>query len=156
MKITDYISYNENSGVFTATADRCKIKAGDVLGSKTLNGYLSLCFDRKVYLCHRLAFLFKTGSLPDRDVDHINGCRSDNRWANLRLVTRQQNMFNRFGNISKELPRNIYLHTSGKFRVKMKIDGKTRHFGYYSSLEEASKKANEIRKEYHKEYAKEI
>lgn len=156
MRIEDFIGYDEETGCFISLVDRGRARKGMVLGSKTANGYLSICFNGKVYLCHRLAFYFKQGVIPNSDVDHINGCRSDNRWCNLRIATRQQNMFNRSGNLNKELPRNVYFHKSGKFRVKMKIDGETRHFGYFDSLEAASEKANEVRKEYHKEYAKEI
>ena len=71
MEIKDYISYNEETGEFLALQDRGVVKKGMILGSKTLNGYLTLCFDKKTYLCHRLAFLIKEGSLPEGDVDHI-------------------------------------------------------------------------------------
>lgn len=154
MNITDYISYNEDTGEFIALRDRGVVKKGMLLGTKTFNGYLTLCFNRKHYLCHRLAFLLKEGYLPEEDVDHINGIRNDNRWCNLRKATRQQNMFNKTGNINKTLPRNVYLHTSGRFRVKMKVDGKTLHFGYYETVEEANAVANAVRKEHHKEFSK--
>ena len=49
----------------------------------------------KQYQAHRLAFLLVHGVLPDKDVDHINGQRNDNRWENLRVVDRATNMANR-------------------------------------------------------------
>jgi hypothetical protein len=43
---------------------------------------------------HQLAFLYMTGSIPI-EIDHANGDRADNRWANLREATRKQNNGNR-------------------------------------------------------------
>ena len=154
MDILDYISYDPVSGQFTAIKDRGKIKKGDKLGTKTTNGYLVLGFRNKTQLCHRLAFLFMTGVFPELDVDHINGDRSDNRWTNLRQATRKQNSFNRGENKSKPLPKNIYLHKSGRYRVKMKIEGVTMHFGYFTELDKALEKARSIQELYHKEFAK--
>ena len=154
MDIQEFISYNEHTGEFTALKSRGKIKEGVILGSRTVLGYLTLTFNNKSYLCHRLAFFFKTGYFPENDVDHINGNRSDNRWCNLRIATRQQNLFNKTGNKGRESLRNVYPHKSGKFRVKMKINGITTHFGYYSTVEEAISIANSVRKEHHQEFAK--
>jgi len=43
---------------------------------------------------HRLAWLLQTGSWPSNEIDHINGVRDDNRWSNLRDVSRAVNMQN--------------------------------------------------------------
>ncbi len=156
MNLKEHFSYDPDTGVITALSNRGRVRKGMELGSKTVAGYLTVSLNGKSYLCHRLAFFLINDAWPVNDVDHINGDRSDNRWCNLRQATRQQNLFNKLGNKAKTLPRNVYPHKSGRFRVKMKIDGLTRHFGYYSSVEEAADKANQIRKLFHGEYAKEI
>jgi len=61
-----------------------------------------------LHYAHRVIWRMQTGEVAD-DVDHINGDRGDNRWANLRNVTRQENMRNR------KLGRN---NTSGFHGVK--------------------------------------
>ena len=44
---------------------------------------------------HRAIWLFVHGAIPDgMDLDHINGDRTDNRIANLRLVTPKENKAN--------------------------------------------------------------
>ncbi len=54
----------------------------------------------KRYKMHRLAFLYMTGEWPEKDIDHINGDTSDNRWCNLRDVAHQENLGNR-SNLTK-------------------------------------------------------
>jgi hypothetical protein len=60
-----------------------------------LNGYITIGFKYKHYLAHRLAFLYMTGQWPKEQLDHINGIRDDNKWANLREATPGQNSTNR-------------------------------------------------------------
>lgn len=43
---------------------------------------------------HQVAFVMIHGRLPVGQIDHINGDKADNRAANLREVTQQQNMWN--------------------------------------------------------------
>lgn len=84
------------------------------------------------------------------DIDHINGNREDNRIENLREATRQQNLFNKRS--TRGLPKNVY--SSGeRYRVKMKVDGVTKHYGYFETLEQAAGKAAEVQKFHHGEFA---
>ena len=48
----------------------------------------------ELHYAHRIIWRMQTGETPD-DVDHINGDRADNRWENLRAVSRGSNMKNR-------------------------------------------------------------
>jgi hypothetical protein len=80
---------------------------------------------------HRLAFLYMTGSLPPADVDHVNGVRNDNRWSNLRLATRSQNMWN------VKRCTGAY-QQNGRWYASIKVDGKRRSLGGYSTKEDAS------------------
>jgi hypothetical protein len=80
-----------------------------------------------------------TGKFPKLDIDHIDGNGINNKWNNLREVTRSQNC------------RNIKLasnNTSGfigvrwneenkKWRALIGIDRKSKHLGYFDNLEEA-------------------
>jgi hypothetical protein len=46
-------------------------------------------------LAHRVIWALQTGEWPQQHIDHINGDKQDNRWENLRCVSRRSNMRNR-------------------------------------------------------------
>ena len=58
-------------------------------------GYLRIGIEGKHYSFHRIIFKAFNPEMDETlDIDHINRIRNDNRLENLRLVTRQQNLFN--------------------------------------------------------------
>lgn len=57
-------------------------------------GYLRINLCGRMYLAHRVVWLYVHGEWPNGEIDHINGDRSDNRISNLRLVTKTQNARN--------------------------------------------------------------
>lgn len=95
--LKDVLHYDPLTGVFTwkvSTAPRMHV--GDPAGYvKRQTGYSTIRVLGGRYAAHRLAFLYMSGVTPKADVDHINGNRSDNRWDNLREVTRVENTRNR-------------------------------------------------------------
>lgn len=76
-------------------------RAGAEAGSKSSNGYTQLKYGGKVYLAHRLAWLFYYGEWPVNEIDHINRGKRDNRISNLREATRAQNLKNTVGQVSR-------------------------------------------------------
>lgn len=72
-----------------------RAQRGDLVGCKNALGYLVVRIGPKLYLCHRIIWLWMTGDWPAADVDHINRDRRDNRWDNLRDVTRSVNLHNK-------------------------------------------------------------
>lgn len=106
--------------------------------------YARGCVDGCFYSAHRIAWTLYYGEWPANQIDHINGVRTDNRVENLRVVTNQENQRN------KAIPKS---NTSGvmgvswckrdkKWRAEIRIDGRSKHLGYFNTLEEAA----EVRK----------
>jgi len=50
-------------------------------------------------------------------VDHIDGCKTNNRWSNLRLVTHSENQINRHTHRNGMIPY-VSKSRSGKYRVR--------------------------------------
>ena len=57
------------------------MKAGEI-GS---DGYLHIEIDGQDCLAHNLAWLYMTGEWPPGEIEHIDGDKLNNAWANLRL-----------------------------------------------------------------------
>ena len=94
-ELKEALNYNPETGVFTWIISRGNgVKSGDVAGYIMLNGYASIRIGKISYLSHRLAFLYVYGRWP-KEIDHINHDKSDNRWVNLREVSKQENQRNR-------------------------------------------------------------
>jgi len=89
-----------------------------------------------------------TGNFPSEQADHINHDTSDNRWANLRAVTISENQHNRKLNINnKSGVSGVTWHKPNKkWVVKVRVDGKQQHFGYFDTVPEAVPVVNEVRK----------
>ena len=80
-----------------------------------------------------------TGHWPKHIIDHINQDPSDNRWDNLRAVNHSQNGLN--SKISKN-NRSGYTGVSWhkqkrKWQAHIRIKGKRRFLGYFTSIEKA-------------------
>ncbi len=111
----------------------------------------------KSVLLHRVIM----GEPDGLDVDHVSGNGLDNRRLNLRLATKTQNNHNqRIRKDNTSGYKGVYLDAkSGKWRARVKIDGKQHNLGYHNTPEEAHaarcKAANELHGKFvnHGEYA---
>ena len=84
---------------------------------------------------HRLAFFLMTGRWPTI-IDHINRCRYDNRWSNLREVTASENARNTAACKSPEFPVGVRKDRN-KWRADISVAGRNYHLGNFATLHEA-------------------
>ena len=81
-----------------------------------------------------------TGAMPAGDVDHINGNRADNRWCNLRDVSRTLNNQNqRRAQKDNETGLLGVSPHRGRFKAQIRVNGKVRNLGLFDSPEVAHK-----------------
>jgi hypothetical protein len=139
-----FCHYDPNTGVFRRIARltwKGNIVQCDTAPSKPSSyGYYQINIFGRPYAVHRLIFLYMTGSFPKHDVDHINGDRTDNRWLNLRQVTRRENMMN-VGVRSNSTTRVTGVSRrkdTGKYVAYIDVAGKRTRLGEFPTLHEAA------------------
>jgi hypothetical protein len=127
-----------------------KVKSGRIAGTLKKNGYIQINYNQKLYLAHRLIFLYHNGYIP-KSIDHINGIRNDNRIENLRECNQQQNLFNKrpYG-YSKY--KGVYKCKNG-FKSQIMYNSKLMYLGYYKTEKEAAIAYNKAALELHKDFA---
>jgi hypothetical protein len=153
-KLKEIFNYDE-SGHLVWKIRRKRANIGATAGTIHPNGYLRTGINGKVYLNHRLIYVFHHGVLPDM-VDHIDGNKLNNKIENLRNannVTNQQNQKLKKENTSGYKNVSFCIQTK-KWSVKIRIDGKSRTIGRYKDIELADLVAQETRAKYHGVYAR--
>lgn len=145
MKIIDQrslkkiLSYDEKTGVFTWIIKRQNVVVGRVAGHKDSLGYERITISGKIYLAHRLAWLYVHGHMPEKEIDHINRIRNDNRIANLREATSQLNSLNTgmYKNNTSGSKGVYFNKRAKKWQAQILIDGKREHLGLYDDVKRA-------------------
>lgn len=117
------------------------------------NGYHETSLFYRLYKSHRLIWLWMTGAWPEDFIDHINHDKGDNRWANLRAATKDENVKNvplRADNITG-IPGVSQYPKSGKWYSRIKSGGRVIHLGQFDSFEKAviARKAAEMALGFH-------
>ena len=135
----ELLSYNPDTGIFTYLQKAGRRSVGKQAGSISEKGYRAISIDKTRYYAHRLAWLFETGKWPEKTIDHINGSRDDNRIANLRNVSMQENMHNLHGAKSnKHKVSGVHFRKqNNKFVARIRINKKSIHLGSFETAEEA-------------------
>jgi len=137
-KVKELFNYNNGNLIRKVkTAICCNV--GDIVGNQRKDGYTQVKIDGKLYLTHRLIFLYHHGYLPENEIDHINRIKNDNRIENLREVSQSCNRRN-CGNPKNNTSniKGIYLNTkNNKWRAQIKINNIVKNLGNFDNKEDA-------------------
>jgi hypothetical protein len=105
---------------------------------------------RRVYLSR---FIMRPP--PGYVVDHISGDTLDNRRANLRICTQQQNACNqRLNGRNKTGYKGVILCPNGRYKGKIQVNGQGIHLGYFDTAEKAAAAYDAAAREQFGEYAR--
>lgn len=152
--VRDLLSYAPETGIFTwryrdrkyCESDKTqKIWNTRYAGKKAgvlREGYITIKIFYYPFAAHRLAYLYMTGSFPSMDVDHIDRNKSNNRFENLRAVSKFVNQQNRFNPRTDSGTQIIGAQKSGKknskkFYSRIRVNGKYHHLGTFDTAAQA-------------------
>lgn len=95
---------------------------------RTVNtaGYIVVRFEGVLQYAHRIIWLMHCGDWPDQDIDHIDRIPSNNLLANLRAVTRSQNLHNKSVNSGT-----YWSHRDKVWVASIQVDGIKKHIGQH-------------------------
>ena len=155
-ELKSLLKYDPETGDFVWACSLGRCAAGNKAGHRHKAGYRIIRINGKSHMAHRLAWVYMTGKMPEDEIDHINGDKSDNRFCNLREATRCQNSRNRAVMRNNKTGRkNVCFVTSrGKYKAQIKYAGKIKFLGYYDCPELAALVASEYRDKYHGSFAR--
>lgn len=147
------VSYDPNTGCFMwrhregddpATRNFNANFAGRECGSNNGRGYLriSVTIEGKTFCIksHRLAWFIVYGSVPDGDIDHIDGNTLNNRIDNLRDVTKSINQRNskmQANNASGVTGVSWHKRTE-MWEARASVKGIRKYVGSFNSIDEAA------------------
>lgn len=142
--------YYNDGQLFWKIKPSYRVKKGQKAGTIGNDGYEHIGIFGKIYMSHRIIFLYHYGYLP-KFIDHINGNKLDNKIENLRVANINENQYNskiRKDNISGVKGVSWYKRYN-KWRAQCKVEGKTINLGYFNDIKEASMIVKKFREENH-------
>lgn len=147
-ELKELLDYNQDTGIFTKKSTNKKS------GTLTYSRYIRIQINNKAYYAHRLAWLYIYGCMP-KYVDHINMDRSDNRLCNLREATNSQNQCNKktYKNNTSGIKGVSWFERDKNWRVRIQINGKNIHLGYFDTLDKAKIAIDKERIKVHGEFS---
>lgn len=94
----------------------------------------------KSYLAHRVVWALHYGEWPEIGIDHKNGNTTDNRIENLRLASQSENNMNtkRRSDNRSGVKGVFWSKLSKKWCAQIAINGRGKHLGYYTDIDDAA------------------
>lgn len=138
-RVHELLRYCPETGQFHWRRTAALRLAGKVAGTINSWGYRVIGIDGKTWIASRIAWVFVHGQLPEGQIDHINGVRSDDRICNLREVTPGQNRRNQQLRKDNSTGRiGVYWHAGAqKWMASIQFRNKQYHLGLFEDFNAA-------------------
>ncbi|SDC67314.1 AP2 domain-containing protein [Massilia sp. PDC64] len=139
-RLRELLGYDPESGVLTWRVSRPKYgcAVGQRAGWIEPKGYVHVSIDQVKLKGHRVAWALHYGAWPAGNLDHVNGVRSDNRIANLRIADQHQNIANSPIRVNNKCGvKGVVRTEDGKWQAQITVRGKRHHLGRFKTKEAA-------------------
>ena len=154
--LKSYCTYDKNTGnlIFVkrwSKSTQIGSIAGSIVGTLPNEGYRVMHFGGTNYPVHRVVWLYHYGTLPEKQIDHLNHNRVDNRIENLRETSHHTNMKNKSLYVTNQSGYPGVAYKDEVWISRISIDGNKIHLGSFITFEEAvaARKAGEKILNYH-------
>lgn len=141
-RLKELLTYDAVEGCFyrKVRTSNCT-QVGDRFGHlNKISGYEEGRLYGKLYTTHRLVWLYHYGYFPDA-IDHKDCNRSNNRLANLREATNEQNGYNhKQSKANKTGVKGLFYHKEQRTYIAKVCVGKTTHSIRFKQVEEGDAK----------------
>jgi len=155
-RLKELITYYPETGIAYWNVNKGNNRKGKRVGNISTGGYRRVRVDGYDYRFARLVWLYMMGHFPNGKrpfIDHKFQITDDDRFEELRVCTAAENAANRRRPVkNRNTPRGVFLVESGKYRVRIQVEGKIKNLGTYDTLEKADEVYKEAAKKYHKEF----
>jgi hypothetical protein len=153
-RVRELFDYNPDTGDLVWKVNRRGrfARIGAVAGYK--GRYVTISIDCDRYPAHQIVYLWHHGYVPD-EIDHENRVKTDNRIGNLRECSRPQNT----GNVGLRSTNTsgyrgvCFANYCNKWRAMIKINGTSKHLGYFNDPVSASRAYDCAALQYFREFA---
>jgi hypothetical protein len=155
-RLKELLNYDPLSGDFVWIKQASsRALAGSNAGCQNSAGYIVIAIDGVQYRAHRLAWLYMSGSFPQKFLDHRDLNRANNRFENLREASYCENSWNRpiSSNNSSGVKGISFDKKNGVWRATFFYKGKKIDVGRFDSIEKAKEQVQLRRSELHGQFA---
>lgn len=136
--LSSWLTYDAGTGEIRRRRRSVGSAESDSLaGTIDGQGYRVMYFFRARLSAHRVAWKMFYGRDPHGQIDHINGNRADNRIANLRIATQQQNCANRAHHKNNRIGLKGVRREGANYSARIMVKGKAIHIGMFRTADAA-------------------
>lgn len=140
-RLKELLEYDPETGMWRWNNPQARNKKpiSEQAGTISVHGYRIITYCGVKYRASRLAWLYMTGEWPSHEIDHKDRDKANDKWENLRDLTRSDNACNRgLQSNNASGARGVHWdNTRSKWFVQVKSEGGNIFVGRFDDFDEA-------------------